>query len=97
MSGVPAKVDTALLQQMDHDFQALLEANEGDASMAFREACAANLGFLVTDGDAEEQVFMFKDDSGDLQAASTRVGALRQHLEALKTFTESDFQAALEA
>ena len=57
---------------MDVDFQACLEVNNGDAAMAFRDACLANLGYLVQEG-AVEQVcnnFMFRDSEEDLQATS---------------------------
>lgn len=40
--------------------------------MAFRDACLANLGFLADEGTPKDlsPTFMFKECSGDLQAAS---------------------------
>jgi hypothetical protein len=45
--GSPGQISAALVAQLDANFQALMGACSGDANMAFREACLANLGFAV--------------------------------------------------
>jgi hypothetical protein len=80
-----------------------LEYNEGDANLAFREACVANFGVDVGGCAASERelspTFMFRD-GGDLQGVSgdtgRRADIIKKHLAALKQFAEADLQAALD-
>jgi hypothetical protein len=95
-------VSQAWVKQLDADFHALLEANEGDVHMAFKDACAAN--FVLPGGEGVPEVelsptFMFRE-GGDLQAAARseerQHDVIRKHLSALKEYSEADLQAAVQ-
>ena len=101
-ASVPTVIDKGLLKQMDADFHALLEHHPGDVGAAFQEACMANLGIALPDGDTRESEssFMFREVGSDLQAtskpSSLNQEVIRSHLAALKQFTEAELNAAYE-